>query len=73
MTSAPVGAARSFAVPVWAARLCCLAAALIWGSSCLIMKDSLDALPPFCLLAVRFSAAALVLMAALCGAGWRPV
>lgn len=69
MTSAPVGAAPKAAVPVWAARLCCLAAALIWGSSFFIMKDTLDALPPFYLLAVRFSAAALVLMAAL----WRRV
>ncbi len=57
------------AVPVWAARLCCLAAALIWGSSFFIMKDTLDALPPFYLLAVRFSAASLILMAAL----WRRV
>ena len=57
------------AFPAWAARLCCLAAALIWGSSFFIMKDTLDALPPFYLLAVRFSAAALVLVALL----WRRV
>ncbi len=57
------------AVPVWAARLCCLAAALIWGSSFFIMKDTLDALPPFYLLAVRFTAAALILLAVL----WRRV
>ena len=52
-------------MPAWAARLCCLAAALIWGSSFFIMKDTLDVMPPFCLLALRFTVAALVLMGIL--------
>ena len=57
--------ASTKAMPAWAARLCCLAAALIWGSSFFIMKDTLDVMPPFCLLAIRFTVAALVLMGIL--------
>lgn len=57
------------AVPAWAARLLCLAAALIWGSSFFIMKDTLEVLPPFYLLAVRFSVAAVLLLVVL----WRRV
>lgn len=52
-------------LPAWVARLCCLTAALIWGSSFFIMKDTLDVLPPNFLLAIRFTAAALILMVAL--------
>lgn len=51
--------------PSWAAKLCCLAAALIWGSSFFIMKDTLGVLPPNFLLAIRFTAAALILFVAL--------
>lgn len=57
--------APTHGIPAWAARLCCLAAALIWGSSFFIMKDTLDVVPPFCLLALRFTAAALVLLVLL--------
>ena len=32
------------------------AAAIIWGTSFFIMKNALDALPPFYLLAIRFTA-----------------
>ena len=51
--------------PAWAYKLCCLAAALIWGSSFFIMKDTLGVLPPNCLLAVRFGGAALILAAVM--------
>ena len=36
-------------------------ATLIWGSSFVVMKDTLSALPTFYLLAFRFTGAALVL------------
>ena len=43
------------------ARAALFAAALIWGSSFIIMKDTVDVLPPIFLLAVRFSAACILL------------
>lgn len=42
-------------------RLALLTAALIWGSSFIVMKDALDNLPVFQLLALRFTLAALLL------------
>lgn len=45
-------------------------AALIWGTSFFIMKNALDAVPVFCLLAIRFTAGA-VLLALACGKKWR--
>ncbi len=54
-----------FAMPGWAAKLCCLAAALIWGSSFFIMKDTLDALPPNFLLGIRFTGASVILFVAM--------
>jgi len=63
MTNPAAPAART--LPSWAAKLCCLAAALIWGSSFFIMKDTLGVLPPNYLLAIRFTAAALILLAAM--------
>lgn len=42
-------------------RLALLAAALIWGSSFIIMKDAVDSVPVFMLLGVRFTIAALLL------------
>ena len=36
-------------------------ATIIWGSSFVVMKSSVDVLPTFWLLAIRFSFAALVL------------
>ena len=41
------------------------AAALIWGTSFFIMKNALDVIPVFFLLAVRFTAGA-VLLALVC-------
>ena len=38
-----------------------LAAALIWGTSFFIMKNTLDAVPVFFLLAIRFTAGAVLL------------
>lgn len=38
-----------------------LAAAIIWGSSFLIMKGAVDVLPPFYLLAIRFTVGAVLL------------
>ncbi len=46
------------------------AAAFIWGSSFFIMKDALDALPVQYLLAIRFTAGA-VLLGLLCWKKWR--
>ena len=46
------------------------AAAFIWGSSFFIMKDALDALPVQYLLAIRFTAGA-VLLGIFCGKRWR--
>ena len=37
------------------------AAAIIWGTSFFIMKNALDALPPFYLLAIRFTIGAALL------------
>ena len=45
-------------------------AALIWGTSFFIMKNALDAVPVFFLLAIRFSAGA-VLLALVCGRRWK--
>ena len=42
-------------------RLALLSAALIWGSSFVIMKDTVDDVPVFLLLAIRFSISFLVL------------
>ena len=46
------------------------AAALIWGTSFFIMKNTLDVMPVFCLLAVRFSAGA-VLLGLVCWKKWK--
>lgn len=46
------------------------AAALIWGTSFFIMKNALDVLPVFFLLAIRFTAGA-VLLALVCWKKWR--
>lgn len=46
------------------------AAALIWGTSFFIMKNALDVLPVFFLLAIRFTAGA-VLLALAAGKRWR--
>ena len=46
------------------------AAAFIWGSSFFIMKDALDELPVQYLLAIRFTAGA-VLLGIFCGKRWR--
>ena len=45
-------------------------AAFIWGSSFFIMKGAVDVIPPFYLLAVRFTGGA-VLLGLLCGKKWR--
>ena len=46
-----------------------LAAALIWGTSFFIMKNTLDVMPVFYLLAIRFTAGA-VLLALVCWRKW---
>ncbi len=46
------------------------AAAIIWGTSFFIMKNALDAVPVFFLLAIRFTAGA-VLLALACGSRWK--
>ena len=47
-----------------------LAAALIWGTSFFIMKNALDVVPVFFLLAIRFTAGA-ALLGLLCWKKWR--
>lgn len=42
-------------------RLALLAAALIWGSSFIVMKDAVDDIPVFMLLSIRFTIAAVLL------------
>lgn len=57
----------------WMARLAkpmLFAAAFIWGSSFFIMKDALDLLPVQYLLAIRFTAGA-ILLGLFCGKKWR--
>ena len=46
------------------------AAAFIWGSSFFIMKNTLDVMPTLFLLAIRFTAGAL-LLGLVCGKRWR--
>ena len=46
------------------------AAAIIWGTSFFIMKNALDVMPVFTLLAIRFTAGAC-LLAAVCGRKWK--
>lgn len=47
-----------------------LAAAIIWGGSFMVMKDTLDSLPTFYLLAIRFTAGA-VLLGLACWKRWK--
>lgn len=53
----------------WAKPMLVLAP-IIWGSSFVVMKHSLDSFTPFFLLAIRFTAAA-VLLGLLCWRSWR--
>ncbi|MBQ3556434.1 MAG: DMT family transporter [Oscillospiraceae bacterium] len=46
------------------------AAAIIWGTSFFIMKNTLDVMPVFTLLAIRFTAGAC-LLAAVCAKKWK--
>lgn len=48
------------------------AAALIWGTSFFIMKNALDSVPVFSLLAIRFTAGA-VLLSLVCWKKWKEV
>lgn len=45
-------------------------ATVIWGSSFVVMKDSVDVLPPMWLLAIRFTLSG-VLLGLFCGKRWR--
>ena len=44
--------------------------ALIWGTSFFVMKNALDAVPVFFLLAIRFTAGA-ILLALVCWRRWK--
>ena len=46
------------------------ATAIIWGTSFFIMKNALDIIPVFRLLAVRFTVGGILLVA-LCGGRWK--
>ena len=46
------------------------AAALIWGTSFFIMKNALDSLPVYALLAIRFTAGA-ILLSVVCLKKWK--
>ena len=52
------GAGR--AVPQWAWKVALAACAAIWGGSFVVMKDTLDAIPPAWLMFVRFAASAVI-------------
>lgn len=58
------GAARSHGLPRWAWKVALAGAAAIWGGSFVVLKDTLDAVTPAWLMAVRFVLAGLVLAAA---------
>ena len=47
-------------VPTWAWKLSLAACAAIWGGSFVVMKDTLDAIPPAWLMGIRFAASALI-------------
>ena len=52
--------ASAGAVPQWAWKLCLAACAAIWGGSFVVMKDTLDSIPPAWLMGIRFAASALI-------------
>ncbi len=52
------------ALPAWAYKLLILVATAIWGMSFIVMKDTVDVLPPAFLIGFRFAAAGVVLMLA---------
>ena len=52
---APVGA-----VPMWAWKLSLAVCAAIWGGSFVVMKDTLDNIPPAWLMGIRFAASAVI-------------
>lgn len=56
--------------PPFFAKLMVVLAAMIWGSAFLVMKNTLDGMGPFTILAVRFTVAA-VLLGLLCAPQWR--
>lgn len=47
-------------VPQWAWKLSLAACAAIWGGSFVVMKDTLDAIPPAWLMGIRFAASAVI-------------
>ena len=48
------------AVPQWAWKLSLAACAAIWGGSFVVMKDTLDNIPPAWLMGIRFAASAVI-------------
>ena len=54
------GAPRRRAVPTWAWKLSLAACAAIWGGSFVVMKDTLDNIPPAWLMGIRFAASAVI-------------
>lgn len=48
------------AVPTWAWKLSLAACAAIWGGSFVVMKDTLDNIPPAWLMGIRFAASAVI-------------
>ncbi|MCI6682507.1 MAG: DMT family transporter, partial [Parafannyhessea umbonata] len=49
--------------PVWVFELGLLLAAVIWGGAFVVLKDTLDAMTPIWIIAVRFCLATLVMVA----------
>lgn len=47
-------------VPTWGWKLALAACAAIWGGSFVVMKDTLDAIPPAWLMLIRFAASAVI-------------
>ena len=61
--AAAAGARRE--LPVWVFELGLLLAAVIWGGAFVVLKDTLDAMTPIWIIAVRFCLATLVMIAIL--------
>ena len=59
--AAAAGARRE--LPVWVFELGLLLAAVIWGGAFVVLKDTLDAMTPIWIIAVRFCLATLVMVA----------
>ena len=54
---------KRFHIPSWGYKLLLLVAAAVWGLGTVVLKDTVDALPPFWLVGIRFLFAGIILSA----------